>query len=61
LAEQELQIARKRMKERVVYDEENLQVLLGGLSRRDILNQKDECVAEMEGYGMFRRRSVQDA
>jgi acyl dehydratase len=29
-------------------------------SHGDILNQKDECVAEMEGYGMFRRRPVQD-
>jgi acyl dehydratase len=25
----------------------------------NILNQKDECVAEMEGYGMFWRRTVQ--
>ncbi len=29
-------------------------------SHWDILNQKDEIVAEMEGYGMFRRRPVQD-
>jgi acyl dehydratase len=29
-------------------------------SHWDILNQKDECVAEMEGYGMFRRRPTQD-
>jgi len=28
-------------------------------SHWDILNQKDECVAEMEGYGMFKRRPVQ--
>ena len=27
----------------------------------DILNQKDECVAKMDGYGIFRRRPVKDA
>jgi acyl dehydratase len=29
-------------------------------SHWDILNQKDECVAKMDGYGIFRRRPLQE-